>query len=517
MKKTLWSGALAAALCVGTPHTLIAAAASAGSDAGRCEAVRSLVIDSTTKVLDASVTPPGFVAPGPSLDPHNQPTLSKSFCRVIVAAEPEADSHIEYEVWLPLESEWNGRLQGVGGAGNSGAIIYGGLIAAVESGFVGVSTDNGHENVAMSDQQWAIGHPAKVADFGFRAVHVSTVGAKVVVDAYYHRPAHHSYWVGCSQGGNKGLMLAQRWPLDYDGVIAGDPVRDWTRAMASITQVALQQLRDSHAFIPQDKRALIHQAVLQQCDAVDGVKDGIISAPQKCHFNPEVLQCKKGKNAQDCLTSAQVNALVGIYRGLKQADGRVVLDGFLPGSEQGWSFLGASRPSGNWSGFWPMVVHENPGWDLVASFSLASDFELARRKVGWAYDADNPDLRPFAARGGKLLMYHGLADPLISPLQSSRYLDDVVSTMGPEAAARFARLYLIGGMGHCGGGEGADTFDLLPALVDWVERDSAPADLVAARVVGGQTQFTRPLCAYPSVVQYNGAGSAALASNFTCR
>ncbi len=502
--------------------TVVSADSSTLADAQHCSSLAQSAGGSDITIVSAEL-----VKAGTPFGPMKSSTRS-DFCRVVAIAQPEFDSRIGFEVWLPPRSQWNGRFQGVGGGGNSGFIVYSswgtgtrGLAAAVDAGFAAVSTDNGHVGQgstfmeAAVDQSWAIGHPAKVVDFGFRAIHVTTVVAKDIVLQFYGRPPDYSYWVGCSQGGGKGLMNAQRWPHDYDGILAGSPVAQWTRAMISATAVALPGLRDPSAWVPETKRMVLHDEVMQQCDAADGLEDGILSQPTECRFDIQKITCTE-EDLPTCLSGPQAQAIMSAYTGQRRRNGTQLADPYMLGSESAWPWIGAKAPTANWVQFWKSVIFEDPKYDLVKSLNPERDYDYALKKVGWAYDADNPDLTPFYRNGGKLIVFHGEADQAISPVPSSQYYEDVVEVMGREKVDSFYRYFLIPSMNHCGGGVGPNTFDPLPALQDWVEQGIAP-NLTVSDPPDRSPVRTRPLCQYPATAQYTGAGDINDAGNFTCR
>lgn len=488
------------------------------SDATACAALKDFHPDSWTTVVAATLIAPPY-------KPTDQsPAMTKPFCRVQAVTRPEPNSNITFEVWLPLRAAWNGRFQGIGGGGVSGMIIYDGnaagtrrgLEAAVEAGFAAVSTDNGHRLKTLFDQTWAIHQPDKVVDFGFRAIHVTTVAGKAITTAFYKRNIDYSYWIGCSQGGGKGLMNAQRWPNDYNGILAGAPVAQWTRAMAGITAGALAQMRSPATFIPESKRMLIHNEVMKQCDGVDGLVDGVLTRPDKCHFDVTKIECKGTVNGQ-CITREQARALMATYAGATRRNGERLTDGYSLGSELEWPFLGQSGPGNVWGGFWGGLVFEDERYDLLSSLDLEADYDFARKKLGWALDADNPDLAPFARAGGKLLVFHGEADQLISPRVTAEYYRDVQGVIGADKTDDFFQFFLVPSMNHCRGGIGPDTFDLLPALQAWVEKGIRPDNLVATKIVDSRIVRSRPLCPFPSVAMYKGKGDINQAESFECK
>jgi feruloyl esterase len=422
-------------------------------------------------------------------------------CRVTAVLTPTPDSHIEVEARLPLEG-WNGKFLGVGNGGWAGSINAAGMAAALREGYATASTDTGHKSAETPGGSFALGHPEKLADYGHRAVHEMTVLAKALVAGFYGRPARLSYWNGCSNGGRQALMEAQRYPEDYDGIVAGAPALDWSgRAIQSIW-VAQALHRDPAAYIPPEKYAAIHRAALEACDAIDGVKDGIIENPSRCRFDPGSLLCK-GADAPTCLTAPQVEAARKIY------EYHGTYPGLAPGSEPGWATYGGPKPFATGDDHFKYVVFGDPQWNF-----LTLEFPDAARFRNPVVDAVDPNLRPFFARGGKLIQYHGWSDPQIPPLHSVDYYRSVVAAMGKVDESY--RLFLVPGMQHCGGGDGPNQFNALAAVERWRETGTAPDRLVATRVKADKVEMTRPLCAYPQIAKYRGSGSTNDEGNFAC-
>jgi hypothetical protein len=465
-----------------------------------------------------------------------------AFCRVVVLAKPTADSEIRIEVWLPTVG-WNGKLQGIGNGGFAGMIDYPELGTTVSKSYVAAATDTGHSGSPI-DAHWALGHPEKVADFGHRGIHEMTRVAKEVVQAFYGKPAQRSYFAGCSDGGREALMEAQRYPADYDGILAGAPANNWTSLLStgvSDTQ-ALTLTPDS--FIPPAKIPAISAAILAACDELDGVRDGILNDPRQCHFNPSAMLCKAGENTDKCLTPSQAAALKKIYAGLRDSKGQELFPGFLPGAEDGpggWGlWILGPAPAKSLDaffglGFYANMVYENAAWDYK-TFSVDGGLKAAQVKTANALNAVDADLKPFQARGGKLILYHGWNDPAIPALSTVNYYGSVVAKMGQRDVDSFVRLYMVPGMQHCDNGPGADSFGQVGRLVvddpqhsvdaaleQWVEKGTAPDTIVAAKDATKDSdgdhdhaKMTRPLCAYPQSAKYKGRGDSNDAANFTC-
>ena len=490
------------------------------------------------KIRATELVPAGpFVSPNaPRIGAEVAPAVSlPAFCRVQAIAEPA----VQFEVWLPANG-WNGKFQGVGNGGTAGEISYVAMTAALLRGYATASTDTGHVNARPFDSSWALGNPDLVADFGHRALHVTTVHAKAIVQKFYARPAAHAYYVGCSKGGQQGLMEAQRYPGDYDGIIAGDPANDWTRFYAGAhLWYSLATLKDPESYIPANKIALLGDAVTAACDALDGIRDGVPDDPRKCKFDPVQLQCADGQDVASCMTAKQVRAIKDIWAGAHTSKGERVYPGLVPGGEAspaGWAAwtIGTGPFTGlHWyaaEGWFKNVVFGDTNWDF-RSFDYDRDLPLALQRTSEGVDANDPNLRPLQAHGGKLIVYHGWSDPDISPLASIGYYERVVDELAraePATASQrtraealahtqsFFRLFMVPGMAHCAGGPGTSSFDMLGALENWVERGVAPEKVIAARIVDGVTTRTRPLCMYPAVARWSGQGSTDDAANFSC-
>ena len=493
----------------------------ATSDA--CTRVASLALAETTIRSAAVVTGGSFAPPGGGPASKDLP----AFCRVAAVSKPA----VSFEVWLPL-ANWNGKFQGVGNGANAGSISYPAMAAALRRGYATASTDTGHATTNSRDARWAVGHPELVIDFGYRAIHLTAEHAKRIVSAFYAKPASHSYFVSCSTGGRQALMEAQRFPDDYDGIVAGAPAANWSRFQTGGHLWAASALnKDPERYIPAGKLPLLQSAVLAACDANDGVKDGVLDDPRRCRFDSQTLVCKQGGDPSSCFTPKQVAAIKDLYAGARDSAGRLIYPGYMPGAEAegGWAayMTGSGPRSGNhWEqadNVLKYLVFENPAWDF-RTFDFDKDVAFTVDKLGKTFDAFDPDLARFRRNGGKLLLYHGWNDPSISPLNTIDYYERVVSVLkkggGEPAAAQaqeFIRLFMLPGMLHCGGGPGPNTFDMVGALEGWVEERRAPDSLTASHATNGTIDRTRPLCVYPKVAVYSGSGSTNDAANFSCR
>lgn len=480
--------------------------------AASCEGLTSLTLPDATITSAQSVTAGQFSPPAGRGGAPNAAAYQDlpAFCRVYVTLKPTSDSDIKVEVWLPATG-WNGKFQAVGNGGWAGVISYRELGEALRRGYATASTDTGHTG---GSGQFALGHPEKLIDFGYRSEHEMTVKSKAIVSAFYGNPPKYSYWNGCSTGGRQGLQEAQRYPNDYDGIIAGAPANRTALAL----WIAFAILKDPASYIPASKYALVHRAVLDACDANDGLKDGLIEEPTRCHFDPKVLLCK-GADDGSCLTAPQVEGARKIYTAATNPrTGQQLFPSLPPGTELGWSILGAGpEPSAVMFDHYKYVVFKDPSWDW-RTFNFDSDIVHSERPENTVMNATDPNLKSFFGHNGKLLLYHGLSDPNISALSTIQYYNRVVDTMGGASkTADNIRLFLEPGMGHCGGGEGPNVFDKVSAEEQWVEQGKAPERIIASHSTGGKVDRTRPLCPHPQIAQYKGSGSIDDEKNFVCK
>jgi feruloyl esterase len=474
-----------------------------------CESLDSLSL-SEGRITSAQVMAAGDFTPPSGGQPfRNLP----DFCRVAATLTPGKDSDVKIEVWMPA-SGWNGKFQAVGNGGWSGAINYGGMATAVRHGYATASTDTGHSG---GSAEFALGHPEKLIDFGYRSEHELTVEAKAIIGAFYGSGPRLSYWNGCSSGGKQGLKEAQKYPGDYDGIVAGAPANNWVALLSSDMMNSFGMLKDPAARLSPAKLALLHKAAVGACDALDGLNDGLIENPTRCHFDPAILLCK-GREAEMCLTAAQVEAAKTIYGPfVNPRTHKEIYPGLEPGSEPGWIAFAGPKPFPIAADYFRYVIHKNPDWDF-RTFDIERDVALAEK-----LDHDNvlkavdPDLKKFVSRGGKLILYHGWSDNLIAPLNSVNYFNSVASRLGGLGKAEESvRLFMAPGMSHCGGGDGPSSFDMVTPLEQWVEQGKPPERVLASHSTGGQVDRTRPLCTYPQVAKYAGAGSIDDAANFVC-
>jgi feruloyl esterase len=506
-----------------------------------CSALAGLALggDSKTTITAATLVTSGTLEVAANATVSNMPR----FCRVQAISRPSNDSNIFFEVWLPDPANWNGKFLSTGEGGFAGTPNYtrngldGSMDEIVKRGYATASTDTGHKN---TDNWWAVGHPEKAADYLYRAKHETTVAAKAVIAAFYGRAPSRSYFSSCSNGGRQGLIEAQRYPDDFDGLVIGAPWNFQSHSNAGFVWNA-QAMGAPGAAIPAEKLPAINAAALAQCDKNDGLADGVIADPGSCRFDPKSLTCS-GADSKTCLTPPQVAALQKIYDGPKNPrTGAPVFPGFAVGSEASWT--GVVRvPSSDAPGglglisYFSNLVFEKPEWDF-RSFDFDKDMATADEKIGRLGNAVTADYSKAKARGVKIIQYHGWNDQTLQPAYSPQYYEEVAKANGGlEETGRFYRLFMVPGMTHCSGGPGASNFggvgqqlppvrdaahDMVTALERWVEQGTAPAEFVGTKYADSAAtnrtvQFTRPVCLYPAVPRYKGSGDPNDASSFAC-
>ena len=499
-------GCVGLAACNRVP---VDSAAAVRNTPAACEtlAATSLPHTTITKVerIEAGAFVPTPLPPPLTPEPVDYSTLP-AFCRVSATAAPTPDSAIKFEVWLPAEG-WNGKFVAVGNAGFGGFILHFTMADPLRRGYAVAGTDTGHEG-SNEDAGFAVGHPEKLVDFAWRAVHETTVQSKAIVTAFYSEPARRAYWVSCSTGGRQGLKEAQRFPEDFDGISAGAPGNNLVPQMAWGATVQHLVNHPRNGLAP-PQLALLKEAAIAACDARDGVTDRVVEDPRSCPFDPGALACTAGKSSA-CLTPAQVDTARSIYAGVvNPRSGEKIYPGPALGSELQWTALGPMETN-----YWRDQVTGDPTW-VPAQLDLDKDVARARALDTAEVTATDPNLSAFVARRGKLLLWHGWTDVL--PTQNTiDYYESVLAATGAEQVTDAVRLFLAPGVDHCGGGEGTFMFDALGAIDTWVESGKAPERLVASRPLAGGSRRTRPLCPYPQVSRYLGQGSTDDASNFTC-
>ena len=483
-------------------------------------------VNGATAVAAGSYTPPGSGAL----------TNLPAFCRITASATPTADSLINFEVWVPDGTAWNGKIVVTGNGGYSPALSYGDMAYAMRQGYAVVGGDTGHQSADPNAMFWGVSHPEKIADWGSRSIHAITLPAKALVQGRTATAASRSYYYGCSTGGHQGYAQMQRYPADFDGVVAGAPGNNRTRLNVEFMHRFLSNRApntNGPVILTAAKASLITQRRVAACDAIDGVSDGVVEDPRTCtsaQFNVDSLLCTGADNAT-CLTAEQIAVAKKIYAGPKNPrTNEQIYPGLLPGTEAGWSqYWGSTEPVR--ADYWRLWVFENPQWNWW-SFDYDRDIAFADAKVSPLVDQNSADLSAFKARGAKAIVYQGWQDPVVNAADTIAYLERVKTAQGSQANVdAFMRLFLVPGMGHCSGGSGATNFgnqggvsptpsadhDVLMALDRWVTAGTAPDRIVATRVVGGAAVRTRALCPYPKKAVFNGTGNSDSAASFSCQ
>jgi feruloyl esterase len=506
------------AVCVATTLALIAAptdgahalplSSAAAPGAEGCAALKSLALKDVRITTAEMVTPdPKWPYPPSVFNAlaGPQPGVSNTaFCRVAGVIETE----INFELWLP--QDWNGRFLGVGNGGLTGAINYPSMGESLAKGFAVASTDTGHKTgPGFFDASWVAGHWQRVVDFGHRAHHLMPAASKQILAAYYGRPATHSYYNGCSSGGWQGFTEAQKYPGDYDGIVAGAPAFNFVKLQTRELWLSQLEAKDPWGALSPAKAKLLVDAALARCDAEDGVTDGVMD-PSQCDFDPARLQCR-GQESDQCLTTEQIDRARLLYGPLKSPGGMSLYPGVAYGAPPSFTMTGPDATAISK----PMIleVARDPKW-TPKTFDPDRDTPTLEADVGPILSSYDPNLRVFKERGGKIVMYHGWADPLLSPYNSIAYLRAVQGATGSTNG--FLRLFMVPGMGHCTGGPGTDRFDGLTAVMDWVEKGKAPDHIPASHMTKGAADRTRPLCPFPQVAKYRGQGSTDDSANFRC-
>jgi feruloyl esterase len=438
---------------------------------------------------------------------------TNAYCAVTGYVQPQ----IQFEVRLPTHS-WNGRYFQIGCGGFCGFVNIAGCGDMLAKDFVVAADNLGHVGDILKDPLWGSSADAR-RDYGARSTHVTALIAKRITTAFYGARPAYSYFRGCSTGGREGLMEAQHNPEDFDGIVSGDPA--FAGRLGAIANVWASQKLFRRGNVPLfDKAALtlLHERTIAACDAVDGMKDGIISDPRQCHFDPAKLLCRSGA-AKDCLTPEQVTAAKAVYDGPRNGKSeRLYPGGMMPGSEGAWGGADTwSLPQGSLR---YLMFADNPASDYdYHDFDWDRDLDRVKAQVA-LYDpvapGTAPDLAAFHARGGRLILYHGWSDQGVSPLGSLDYYSQVAARLGGMAQIRdWFRLFMVPGMFHCRGGNAPNSFDFMPGIMDWVERGMAPDGVVATQREGDKIIRTRPLYAYPETARHDGKGDANLAASWT--
>jgi len=491
-----------------------------------CEELSNLRLENTVISLAKTIPAGPFEVKLSALGVPKQHIDLPSYCRVAGSIHPTSDSDIKFEVWMPA-SGWNGRYQQLGNGGLAGVIAYAGLAGTLKRGAAAAATDDGHMSQNVLDAEWAVGHPEKLKDYGDRAVHLTARIGQALVRAYYGRPASHTYFIGCSAGGRESLMEAQRYPEDFEGYLAGAPADFVNYNINHINLVrALRTLPADQQLGPAQLMA-VSSKVLERCDALDGVKDGVLRDPRACKFDPGDMLCNAGEDRASCLTPAQAKAIKQIYDAKDATTEAQIANGFSGtlGTEYvTWPNILAGAESAM-----PRIAtlfYDDPKLDPT-TLDLA---KVARDTAARIAPID-PDLSRARSLGGKIIIFHGWADPSVSAHDSLAYFDAVTKRMGPNLGD-FYRLFLVPGMHHCRGvpGLGANNIDMSDwtlALERWVEQGKAPDRMIATEFdspaaagppaqMTGRIKSTRPVCVYPKRAVYRGSGSQSDAASFSC-
>ncbi|HTM03426.1 MAG TPA: tannase/feruloyl esterase family alpha/beta hydrolase [Vicinamibacterales bacterium] len=449
----------------------------------------------------------GGAAPQPARAGGRAPqprAIIPAHCQVQLDLKPTTDSMIKMELWLPPMDKWNGKFMGVGNGGFAGSIqgLGADMPQALRLGYATAGTDTGHQT---QGGEWAIGHPEKMIDFGYRATHEMTLKAKQIVKAFYDRSAQYSYFKGCSTGGRMALMEAQRYPDDYDGIIAGSLANRHIHMWTAGVERSVDLFRHPEGAISAEQAALINKTVMDKCDTL---KEGFLNDPRTCSVDFKALKCTGADSGNSCLTDAQIKTVETYYGGVKNSKGELIFSGQALGNP-----ITAQRPNPNGpGGVYDLVkiAHNDASMDWK-TFDLDRDMKFLDEKIGYV-DAVDFDMSKYKKSGGKLIITHGWADTGITPENTVWYYTNVLNRMG-QNQGDWMRLFMAPGMGHCGGGPGVNTFDSISALEQWVEKGVAPETMMGV----GANGFSRPMCVYPQAAEYNGTGDLRDGKNWSCK
>jgi len=489
--------------------------------AASCESLARLSLPDVRVDVAEPVAAGAFQpAPGAIPNPAAAPRFADlpPFCRVVATARPKSEAPVTIEVWLPT-TRWNGRLRGVGNDGfyNAAPVTLGGLADGLRAGDVSVGSDGGRKG----DASYILRQPEQLTNFSYRAAHEMTAAAKALAAALYGKPPSFAAVAECAGRGAVGLSSVQRYPADYDAVAVGEFIGDNTRHFANQWWVWQALHQDAASTIQFEKLPLIQRAAVAACDMDDGLADGLIGDPSRCAFDPGVLQCTAGDQA-DCLTAPQVTALRTIYAGARNPrTNALIAPPLMRGGETNWTPIVGPKPNPVSLDHFKYFVLRDPAWDYTTR-PVNFDADIAAASVQMArlpMSLTNPDIRRFTARGGKLLLYAGWSDPFVPPQISVEYYERVVAAVGRKVADASVRLFMVPGLRNCAGTAGADnfSFDTMAILQQWKDSGKAPDQFVARRVQNGAEVSTRLICAYPKVAIYNGTGNPREADSFTCR
>ena len=496
--------------------TLAVSAVPALAAAATCESLSTLALPHTTITMAQTVAAGSFTAPARGGRGANFSDLP-AFCRVQATLTPTSDSDIRMELWLP--AVWNGKFRGTGNGGLGGGTGAnpGALANGVRRGYATAGNNTGHEG----DSSYAMSHPEKIKDFGYRAAHEMTVASKAIITAFYGTAPKYSYMAEGGGGTIAALSAAQRYPADYDAIAVTGMSSYLTRHTFGQMWIWQATHKDAESFIPPSKYPVLHKAALDACDALDGIKDGVIGDVLHCRFDPSVTLCKGG-DAPDCLTAPQVEAAKKIYAGPHNPrTGEEIYSPLFPGSELGWAQLaGGDVPLGIPIDFFKYYVFRDPSWDYkTRPINFDSDVTASNRPDIQPVNAVDPDLSKFFARGGKLLLVDGWADTAVPPKVSINYHEAVVKKLGAKRVAASMRYFMVPGMGHGPGTNGAENFnfDALSLIEQWNEHGVAPDQLIVAHFKDGKQVGSRLVCQFPQVATYRGSGNAEDPASYSCK
>ncbi|HWJ69926.1 MAG TPA: tannase/feruloyl esterase family alpha/beta hydrolase [Sphingobium sp.] len=505
---------------------IITASVATPASAKDCSEMTGFALDhgkvtAATLVAPGTFQPPAGFGPPPGVANTSYQALP-AFCRVQATLTPTSDSDIKVEVWLPA-GDWNGKLVGIGNGIWAGSISYSEMAVTLAQGYAVVATDTGHTGTGLT-AEWAVGHPEKLVDFGYRAIHLMTVTAKAAIKDYYGRPTAYSLWNSCSTGGRQGLMAAARYPEDFDAISAKAPANPMTDLMTQSMWAGYQSKRTANAALSPALLGLVHKAAVAKCDALDGLVDGLIEQPLACRFDPAVLACKPGQPSATCLNPDQVGTMKAIYGGVTDPrTGQQLLPGWPVGSEiQLAMLMMGDEPFPVATDYFRLLVHgDQPGWDWK-TMDYGRETQAARDFGAQMLNVTPKDLDAFFARGGKLLLSHGWTDGLIPATNMVQFYQDLLAVTPKPVAEQQLRLFMVPGMDHCGGGEGASNYDTLGTIDAWANGGPAPERIIATR--GGPAMpgapalppLSRPLCPFPQVAVYQKTGSKDDAASFAC-
>jgi feruloyl esterase len=511
-------------------NVLLAAVASltllrGSASAATCESLTSVTPPNTTITLAQTVAAGSFVAPGrgPSTGSGQAAgqrlTDLPEFCRVMAMLKPSIDSDIRMEIWMPAEASWNGKFRGTGNGGLGGGTgaNANALAGGVRRGYATAGNNTGHQG----DSSYALSHPEQIKDFGYRSAHEMTVTSKALIKAFYGKPPSLSYMAEGGGGTIAALSSAQRYPDDYDIIAVTGMSSYLTRHTFGQMWIWQATHKDAASFIPPAKYEVLHKAALDACDALDGVKDGVIGDVQRCKFDPSVTLCKSG-DSSDCLTAEQVEAAKKIYAGPHNPrTGEEIYSPLYPGSELGWGQLaGGDQPLGIPVEFFKFYVFRDASWNYkTRPINFDSDVTASNRAEIQPVNAVDPDLSKFFARGGKLLLVDGWADTAVPPKVAINYYNAVVKKLGRTRVTESMRFFMVPGMGHGPGTAGVENFnfDALGLIEQWKENGRAPDQLIVTHFKDGKQIGTRLICQYPHVAIYKGRGDAEDSASYSCK